>query len=141
MAQAAAAVIRTGWGTEEDILQQRLWDFPCGSNPQSPRTLAWMPGRVLEDKPEELGKCSLHHCGVLLLQSSGPHAWPITDLADTRPCTAFSTFQAYSGVLPGPVALNPRFKLQDVSANAPVCVIYTPRSCLNVLRMLRAGMT
>lgn len=56
MAQAAAAVIRTGWGTEEDILQQRLWDFPCGSNPQPPRTLAWMPGRVLEDKPEEAGK-------------------------------------------------------------------------------------
>lgn len=49
-----ADVIRTGWGTEEDILQ-RLWDFPCGNNPQLPRTLSCRPGRVLEEEQEETG--------------------------------------------------------------------------------------
>lgn len=51
----SAAVIRTGWGTVEDILQ-RPWDFPCGSNPQPPRTLPCTPSRAIEDKQEETGE-------------------------------------------------------------------------------------
>lgn len=50
-----AAVIRTGWGTAEDILDQP-GDFPCRSTygkPWPKRILAGMPGRVLECEPGE----------------------------------------------------------------------------------------
>lgn len=68
-----ASVIRTGWGSAEDILQ-RLWDFPCGSNAQPPRTLVCMKGRVLEDKQVETGKV-LSPSLRPLAKSSGPHRW------------------------------------------------------------------
>lgn len=72
----------------------------------------------------------------MLLQSSGPLGDCVTDPADSGHAVLLDTPQGYSGVLPGPVALNLCFKLQDVSASVPVCVIYVPCLSLNVLRVL-----
>jgi hypothetical protein len=129
-----AAVIRTGWDSVEDILQ-RPWDFPCGSNPQPPRTLACMKGRVLEDPQEETGKVLFPSFRPLVKSSGprGPQCYRTCRLLRMRCVESLPTLH---WVIPSPAALNPWFKWQDVSAAALVCVIYMSVLCLNVFTML-----
>lgn len=94
-----AAGIRTGWDSAEDILQ-RPWDFPCGSNPQPPRTLACMKGRVLEDAQEETGKALSLHPFAHWRNPVGSVDGRVTGLADFCACAVLNPFQRCTGAFP-----------------------------------------